>query len=68
MDLGREPVLILRGCAPFLPWEDTTPGVIHATGNPRTLKPSAIPATEYSRKAAANALETLRKFKKDVNF
>jgi hypothetical protein len=68
MDLGREPVLILRGCAPFLPWEDTPPGMIHATGDPRTLRPSGIPATEYSRKAAANAPETRREFEKDVNF
>src|SRR5208337_1970750 len=66
MDLGGEAVLTLRGCSPLPTCQNSEAGVMHATEDPRLLRPKAIPARECSRKAARNVPATGRNYEKDV--
>ena len=52
----------MRGCGPLRPSKDTEAGVIHVDRDPRLVRARAIPATEFSRGAAANVLLIFRDF------
>jgi hypothetical protein len=68
MDIRAERVLILPSGGGLRPWEGTKVGVTLVTEDPRLVRATAIPTTEFSRKATTSVLGTHSKLKKDVNF
>jgi hypothetical protein len=68
MDIRAERVLILPTGGGLRPWEDTKAGAMFVTEDPRPVRTTAVPTTEFSRKATTSVLGTHSKLKKDVKF